>query len=82
MKYVTDETTILASGQTQVPARMRRKTGAKAGDRLVWEEMKDGSYRVRVAHRAGLEGLVGMADGLAQGDSVAAKKWAQRGGRS
>lgn len=75
-----DETTLLQSGQTQVPARVRKAFGASAGDRIVWEPMRDGSFRVRIEPRKGLRGLVGAAKGLKM-DAVAAKKQAQRGGR-
>lgn len=76
-----DETTLLSSGQTQVPARVRQKTQAKPGDKLVWEEMEDGSFRVTVQPKTGLGDIVGLVDGLPQGSAVEAKRWAQRGGR-
>ena len=77
---VRDVTTLLRSGQTQVPARVRRHFRAAAGDRIVWGPMRDGSFRVRIEPRKGLRGLVGKAKGLKVG-AVEAKKRAQRGGR-
>lgn len=75
-----EESTLLRSGATQVPARVRRFFQAHAGDRIVWEPLRDGSFRVRIEPRKGLRGLVGLADGLKEG-AVEAKKRAQRGGR-
>ncbi|GEM_PF-6226833 len=79
--HCMEETTLLSSGQTQVPARVRAKTQAKPGDKLVWEEMEDGSFRVTLQPRTGLADIVGLVDGLPQGGAVEAKRWAQRGGR-
>lgn len=75
-----DETVITVANQTQVPARLRRRFGAQAGDTVVWEETADGArVRFRRTHRLG--DLIGLAPGSARGDSVRAKRGAQRGGR-
>lgn len=71
---------ITIANQTQVPARLRRRFGAHAGDTVVWEETPEGAkVRFRKTHR--LADLVGLAPGASRGDSVRAKRGAQRGGR-
>ncbi|HEX9815773.1 MAG TPA: AbrB/MazE/SpoVT family DNA-binding domain-containing protein [Candidatus Thermoplasmatota archaeon] len=76
-----EETTVTDSNQTQVPSRVRREYHIEPGDRLIWERGGGGTIRVRVRKRGRIEDLVGIAPGAARGDSVEAKKRAQRGGR-
>ena len=75
------ETRVTTSNQTQVPAELRAKHKLEPGDVVVWEEEDDGTLRVRFRRRRALADLAGSADGLPFKDSVAAKKWAQTGGR-
>ncbi|HLE46699.1 MAG TPA: hypothetical protein VI818_00250 [Candidatus Thermoplasmatota archaeon] len=74
------ETTITRANQTQVPASIRARHRVQAGDRVIWEESESGDVQVRFRRRATLRDLVGLAPGAARGDSVAAKRRAQRGG--
>lgn len=72
------ETKVTESNQTQVPAGLRAKHGIGPGDLVVWEETAKGEVRVRFRRRYTLADLVGIAPGAGGGDSVAAKKRAQR----
>lgn len=53
------ESTITAKGQTTVPADIRAMLRAKAGTRLVWSAMPDGTLIVRVKSRSILD-MAGM----------------------
>ncbi len=79
--WMSDETVVTQSNQTQVPARVRRENHIEPGDRLIWEGSRRGTIQVRVRKRGRIEDIIGIAPGAARGDSVAAKKRAQRGGR-
>lgn len=72
------ETKVTDSNQTQVPASLRAKHNVAPGDLVVWEENESGEIRVRFRSRQKLRDLVGIAPGAARGDSVAAKRRAQR----
>lgn len=71
------ETKVTEANQTQVPAALRAKHNVGPGDLVVWEEMPDGSVRVRFRRRHTLQDLVGFARG-ASGDAVDTKRRAQR----
>lgn len=73
------ETKVTDSLQTQVPAEVRRKFKVAAGDVVVWEPAADGTVRVHFRHQRTLADLVGLAPDIAKGDSVKAKRQAQRG---
>jgi antitoxin PrlF len=53
------ESTITAKGQTTVPASIRDRVDAKAGTRLVWSGMPDGTIIVRAKTKSILD-LAGM----------------------
>lgn len=53
------ESTITAKGQTTVPAEVRALVGAKAGTRLAWYVMPDGSILVRAKTKSILD-MAGM----------------------
>lgn len=72
------ETKVTDANQTQVPAQIRSKHHVGPGDLVVWEEMPDGSLKVFFRRRHTLRDMVGFARGAAQGNSVEAKRDAQR----
>ena len=51
--------TMTSKGQVTVPAEVRAKLGLSAGSRVLFEELPDGSYRVR-ARRRDIRELYGM----------------------
>jgi len=53
------ESTITAKGQTTVPADVRASVQAKAGTRLVWSVMPDGTIIVRAKTKSILD-MAGM----------------------
>lgn len=53
------QSTINAKGQTTVPAEVRALVGAKAGTRLAWYVMPDGSILVRAKTKSILD-MAGM----------------------
>ncbi len=53
------ESTITAKGQTTVPADVRASVHAKAGTRLVWSVMPDGTIIVRAKTKSILD-MAGM----------------------
>ena len=53
------ESTINAKGQTTVPAEIRALVHAKAGTRLVWSAMPDGTLIVRAKTKSILD-MAGM----------------------
>ena len=72
------ETKVTEANQTQVPAGIRSRHHVGPGDLVVWEEMPDGTVRVRFRRKHTLRDLVGLAKGAARGNSVEAKRRAQR----
>lgn len=54
-----DESTLTSKGQTTVPLKIRESIGAKAGTKLRWYVMPDGSLRVRVKTMS-LKSLAGL----------------------
>jgi bifunctional DNA-binding transcriptional regulator/antitoxin component of YhaV-PrlF toxin-antitoxin module len=77
---VAFQTRVTKANQTQVPAELRARYQIGPGDVVVWEETSHG-IQVRFRPRRTLRDLIGIAPGIAGGDSVAAKKRAQRGQR-
>jgi bifunctional DNA-binding transcriptional regulator/antitoxin component of YhaV-PrlF toxin-antitoxin module len=72
------ETKVTDANQTQVPAEVRAKHKIGPGDLVVWDEAPDGSLRVSFRRRHTLRDMVGFATGASDGDSVEAKRRAQR----
>lgn len=60
-EIVMAESTITTKGQTTVPADIRALVDAKAGTRLVWSVMPDGTIIVRAKSKSILD-MAGMLD--------------------
>ena len=52
--------TLTERGQVSVPAALRRAMRLKAGQRLVWVQVSDNEFRVRVRRRARPAGPVAV----------------------
>lgn len=49
---MSDKTTITERGQTAIPARVRRESGAGPGTELIWEIVAPDEWRVTVVRQA------------------------------
>ncbi|MFA5860807.1 MAG: AbrB/MazE/SpoVT family DNA-binding domain-containing protein [Candidatus Thermoplasmatota archaeon] len=72
------ETKVTDANQTQVPAEIRTKHKVGPGDIVIWDEHPDGSLTVHFRRRHTLRDMVGFAKSATKGNSVEAKRRAQR----
>lgn len=69
MKSMMHTTSLTSKGQVTIPKDIREKLGLKPGDRVIFDQAKDGTVQVRRAQHA--EEIAGMLKQYARGQAPA-----------